>query len=271
VGRRILAYLIDSLIIGALSALLIVPLFNDVAERAPSSQVQCLDGFDSSGSFDDPSAFDQSIIDDTRATESSELCLELGDEVLFVRDEDANRLTSQVYGIGFGFQLLNLVVLQGLVGASLGKLIVGLRVVREDGSKAGIGWALLRWVFLFIDSICCFLPGLVLVFSTKGHRRLGDMVASTYVVRSKQMGTPPMVPGAMTPGTAWTGPTGMQGYAPGPPAGTTWGAPAAPAPAAPNDGPTWDEARNTYIQYDRPREQWVKWDEASSSWVPIDQ
>jgi uncharacterized RDD family membrane protein YckC len=276
VGRRILAYGIDLLVVGAIGVALMLPLFNGVAERAPSDQVTC-----AATRIEDPSTFE------TRRVEGSDLCLEIGDEVLYVPDADANRLTSQVYGIGFGLQILNLVVLQGLTGASLGKLLVGLRVVREDGSTAGIGWAALRWILLLVDSACCFLPGAVLVFSTKGHRRIGDMAASTFVVRRHDVGTPPSVPGVTA--SFVTAPGAGQGYpAPGaqgwgaPPAAPGWGGaptgwappPTAPAPATPPsadpDGPTWDEARNTYIQYDRPREQWVQWDDATSTWKPID-
>jgi uncharacterized RDD family membrane protein YckC len=256
VGRRILAYGIDLLVVGAIGVALMLPLFDGVAQRAPSNQVTC-----AATQFDEPSS------SETRRLERSELCLEIGDEVIYVDDGDADRLTSQVYGIGFGLQILNLVILQGLTGASLGKLLVGLRVVREDGSTAGIGWAALRWVLLLVDSACCFLPGAVLVFSTKGHRRIGDMAASTFVVRRSDVGTPPVVPGVT--GYGATVPGSMTGYAPQAP----WGATApgtAPAPTPTGDGPAWDEARNTYIQYDRPRSQWVQWDEASSSWKPID-
>ena len=53
----------------------------------------------------------------------------------------------------------------------------------------------------------------------------------------------------------------------------------APAPATPAnapatsdaDGPHWDEARDTYIQYDRSVGAWVQWDERHHHWRPIEQ
>src|SRR5699024_12932 len=51
----------------------------------------------------------------------------------------------------------------------------------------------------FIDTLCFFLPGAILVFTTKGHRRLGDMAAGTFVVSKQAVGTPPHVPGVTAP------------------------------------------------------------------------
>lgn len=37
------------------------------------------------------------------------------------------------------------------------------------------------------------------------------------------------------------------------------------------DAPTWDTARNTYIQWDHDLEAWMEWDSAAARWVPISQ
>jgi hypothetical protein len=175
---------------------------------------------------------------------------------------------------------------------------VGLRVIRQDGRKAGIGWAALRFVLLFVDSLCCFLPGAILVFTTKGHRRLGDMAAGTFVVRKDQVGTPPQVPGVTAPAYAaqvpgygyqpqggpggwpsspsapsgWSAPdAGASGSTWSPPASTPGAGTAAPAARSGGEGPTWDAARNAYIQYDRDQAAWVQWDDGAGAWRPIDQ
>lgn len=262
-GRRIGAYAIDIL----LMLLIMVPVgiwyFGGNAETAPAGMVTC-------------------DVDDSRSGVNSTYCLTIGDETRYLTDSKANQFTFLVYGSGFTAQVLNLVLLQGLTGASVGKHALGLRVVRmASGERAGFGWIVLRWLLLVIDAICCILPGIVLAASTKGHRRLGDMAAGTLVVRRDSVGHGPIaVPGLNAP-AAW--PTQSGGWAP-PASGsapTGWGAPtpppagptgppsSGPAPTPGADAPTWDEARSAYIQFDRELDQWMQWDDAQGAWKPI--
>ena len=198
-------------------------------------------------------------------------------------------------GGAFLVNLIGYIVIQGVTGGSLGKLAVGLRVVDEQGQKAGIGRSAIRTVLWVVDGIACGFPvlGGVLMVSTKGHRRVGDMAASTYVVDKKQLGHPVGIPGVTT---AWPGSPG--GYPPaggygqssgwgqapgawqppttGQPAETSFGGlpsspPVQPTASPSGDGPTWDAARNAYIQYDRDQSAWMQWDATSQQWRPIDQ
>jgi len=180
-------------------------------------------------------------------------------------------------------------VLQGLLGASIGKLLVGLRVVTPDGKQIGIGRSFARTALWIVDAITCALPilGGILMLSTKGHRRVGDMAAGTYVIDKSGVGRPVVVPGVTsgygTPGYGQQ-PYGGAGYGQQPAAGawgaapqpgtSTWapsGDAAAPAGTATAEGPTWDAARNAYIQYDRDQGAWVQWSDAAQAWRPIDQ
>lgn len=257
VGRRIGAYLIDTLIMVAIIGALIYPLFMSASVETPSNRASC-------PSFSDDSEFTSDFELD------ASICIELGDTVRYVPVGDEDGFVAQFYGIAIVIPILNLVVLQGLTGASLGKLLLGLRVIRQDGTKAGLGWAALRWLLLIVDGACCAIIGLVLVFTTKGHRRLGDMAASTFVVAKHAVGTPPQVPGITAPVTT---PYGAPVPGAAPTAGA-WGAqPQGPAsPSAPNaEGPTWDPARNAYIQYDKDQGAWVQWNDTAQAWGPIDQ
>ncbi len=148
------------------------------------------------------------------------------------------------------FSLLLFVVIQGLTGRTLGKLLLGLRTVQGDGSIVGIPRALLRWVLLVIDSLPCLgLLGLITAASTHGHRRVGDMAAKTFVVRSSAAGAPIVV----------------SGLAPSVAAPVT----APPPISAGPGGPQWDPARNTYIQWDPAQSRWYQWDEATQAWTMI--
>ncbi len=77
------------------------------------------------------------------------------------------------------------IVLEGTVGATVGKLLVGIRVRAEDGTPISFGPAAVRNVLRVIDIIPYFLPyllGAILVWSSPRKQRLGDRAAHTVVV-----------------------------------------------------------------------------------------
>jgi uncharacterized RDD family membrane protein YckC len=76
------------------------------------------------------------------------------------------------------------IVVQGRTGASPGKALLGLRVVRPDGSKPGFARSAIRAVAWVVDGITLLLPvALWCAWFTPGHRRVGDFAARTFVVR----------------------------------------------------------------------------------------
>ena len=136
------------------------------------------------------------------------------------------------------------IVVQGLLGGSLGKLAVGLRIVKADGSLAGVGASAIRTVLWIVDAITCAMPvvGGILIMTTKGHRRVGDMAAGTYVVPQAYVGYPVIYPGQPGWGGYGSGPyqqPGHPGGYGGPPAGG-FGAPPGGfgAPGSPLGGPS---------------------------------
>ncbi len=81
------------------------------------------------------------------------------------------------------------VIMEGLVGATLGKLALGIRVVTETGEKAGLPKALVRNLLRFVDSLPYCIPyllGAILVWAdSSGRQRLGDKAAGTFVVSAR--------------------------------------------------------------------------------------
>ncbi|TWD82146.1 putative RDD family membrane protein YckC [Kribbella amoyensis] len=86
-------------------------------------------------------------------------------------------------------------------GRTLGKLALGLRVVRDDGSSIRFRHALVRsllWVFVDFAPWFAASPGIVASLMNKQGKRIGDMVAGTVVIRERHqpMASPPLfVPG----------------------------------------------------------------------------
>ncbi len=158
-----------------------------------------------------------------------------------------------------GFALVNFVLLTGLTGFSLGKLMTGIRVVHQQtGQRCGVMRAFLRTILLFIPD-AFGVVGVIVAASSTDHRRVGDMAASTLVIDKRSVGLPmarpayapsvyapvgyptgvPMSPGGGYPGqqSPWPPPVAT---APPPP----WGAPTAPpaAPSAPPaPAPSWPD------------------------------
>jgi len=235
-GRRVLAALIDGLLILVPVILLITAQFEYLeVDSLPVSAEEFCDRFnDDNGGL----CADFSDVDD---------------RVYFV-DEFSSGPTVFYWAAAFGM----FVVLQGLTGWSVGKLVTGVRVVREDGRTVGVVKALVRWLLWVVDAFPYFLPlvGFIVGLTTVGHRRVGDMVAKTFVVRRSAVGSPIVVPGLTAP----------------PPVGSAgaWGVPpptATPPPTA--NAPQWDEARGTYIQWDATQSAWMQWDEGLKTWSRI--
>jgi uncharacterized RDD family membrane protein YckC len=72
---------------------------------------------------------------------------------------------------------------EAFFGATPGKLLTGLRVVRVDGRPLGLGAVLTRNVLRLVDMLPLqYLLGGVLVLLSSSSQRLGDMAAGTTVV-----------------------------------------------------------------------------------------
>jgi uncharacterized RDD family membrane protein YckC len=75
-------------------------------------------------------------------------------------------------------------LLEGYLGQTLGKMLLGIKVVREDnGGVPGLGVAAIRTVLRIIGGILFYLVAFISVLATQKNRRLGDMAANTLVVR----------------------------------------------------------------------------------------
>ena len=162
---------------------------------------------------------------------------------------------------------------------------------------------------MLIDSTFCFLIGLITASVTHPHRRLGDMVASTFVVDRRWVGTPipqpaaTYVPYAPPPTQAASGgnfPAGTYGTSlppsapvatppaePGtwaPPVAPSWGAPAPHAapgePAAQQPVVPVEQVRQPQVppqqapppqpQWDPNRNAWIVWEPTRGQWMQWD-
>ena len=94
--------------------------------------------------------------------------------------------------VGTALLILAFVVLRRLTGTTPGRSLLDIRVVDGQGRPAGFGRSAVRTTALAVDLLTVVLPiGLWLALFTPGHRRVGDYLAGTYVVRRDAVGRPP--------------------------------------------------------------------------------
>ena len=223
-GRRVFAWIIDAVIAVVIMIIAFVAL-------AESQDV---------GS----SAIAAEICDLVNDTEDSSICIEAGSTVILAEGGDVGTIILVVLIYFFATQ----VVLAAITGGSLGKLMVGLRVVDKNTfAKAGFGKQILRWILWIADGFGYFpfviwppLVGGIVGLSSTGHRRIGDMAAGTLVVDRKMVDRPVPIPGAndlpavAAPGSVYASePPTTPPMATAPPMGTAPPPPVAPPPVVP--------------------------------------
>jgi uncharacterized RDD family membrane protein YckC len=230
-GRRVVAYLIDLVLVGAI----FVALLAATKDRTI---------------VDIPSEFSDACRTIRDADGFSGQCLQLGSRA-WIWTSGAVLLC---WGLAALVGLLNNVILQTATGASVGKMIMGLRVVKADGETAGLGRQFGRWLMLIVDAGFCFVGFFVAAF-THPHRRLGDSLASTYVVAIADAGRPLELATGVPAGLgqqfnqAFGQQYGQPGYVP-PPPHNTWGQ-AQPQPGGWNQAPPpqWGAAPQQVTPY----------------------
>ena len=79
--------------------------------------------------------------------------------------------------------VLNLAVIPGFTGMTLGKWATGLRIEKKDGGPIGIGRALLRHFIGYPLSFALLGLGFLIAAVSVHGRGLHDMIAGTIVVR----------------------------------------------------------------------------------------
>ena len=90
-------------------------------------------------------------------------------------------LPTVLYGV---IVVLYYILLEGYVGQTVGKMLLGIKVVREDdGEVPGLAGATIRTLLRIVDGISSYLVAFITVLISGKNQRFGDMAAHTLVVR----------------------------------------------------------------------------------------
>jgi uncharacterized RDD family membrane protein YckC len=113
-------------------------------------------------------------------------------------------------------------------GRTVGKRIMGIRVVKASGGGAGFLSILLRNMARLIDYLpSLYVVGIICILTSTNNQRVGDMLAGTIVIRERHAADSMKLHANTSLANSWTVPV----YG---------SAPSFPAPALPNDIAHWD-------------------------------
>lgn len=88
-------------------------------------------------------------------------------------------------GLGGLIGFLYIVAMEATKGATIGKMAMGLRVVKDDGSPIGWGESLIRNLLRIVDGLFAYLVGAIIIWNNPRRKRLGDMAAHSIVVKTR--------------------------------------------------------------------------------------
>lgn len=101
---------------------------------------------------------------------------------LLVPESAESELTLNGYLVGLALSTVYFCVFEWLYGATPGKLILRMRVVREDGDRPRLWQTLVRGMFRYVDGLFFGLPAGVAMSRDERRQRFGDRYAHTIVV-----------------------------------------------------------------------------------------
>ncbi len=78
------------------------------------------------------------------------------------------------------------IIMEATQGATLGKMALHMRVVKEDGSPIGWSESFIRNLLRIIDGLFGYLVGAILIWTSPLCQRLGDRVAHTVVIKYRR-------------------------------------------------------------------------------------
>jgi len=96
-----------------------------------------------------------------------------------------NEAAYSIIALNALIDFLYFIVLEGTSGATLGKRLVKMKVVRENGSPCGIRPSFVRNILRIIDELpVLYIIGMILISRSDKKRRLGDRVGKTVVIKA---------------------------------------------------------------------------------------
>ncbi len=168
---RLGAYVIDNIILGIVSGIVFfIPVFVYLANFISRHQAEILPVCDNS-------AYDY----------NAQTCNAVLERIL-TQSNELNGFVYMVLGLGLAVILITTLyyTLMTARGATVGKKVFGMKVVREDGAPIGFGRSLLRHTVGYWVSAAVFGLGFIWIGFDPHKQGWHDKMAGTYVVRANR-------------------------------------------------------------------------------------
>ena len=76
------------------------------------------------------------------------------------------------------------ILMEAYVSWTVGKRIMGMKVVDTNGSRIGLSKSIVRNLLRLVDGLPAFnILGIIMIATSPREQRFGDRIAKTYVVR----------------------------------------------------------------------------------------
>lgn len=82
--------------------------------------------------------------------------------------------------------LLYFIILEATMSATLGKMVMGIHVVQQDGTPYSWKGSIIRNLLRIIDGLFVYLVGAIFVWTSPFKQRLGDKAAHTLVIKNNR-------------------------------------------------------------------------------------
>jgi uncharacterized RDD family membrane protein YckC len=77
-----------------------------------------------------------------------------------------------------------LIIMEAYIGWTVGKRLLGIRVVDNNGGRIGLQKSIIRNLLRLVDGLPAFnILGIILIVSSEKGQRFGDRVARTFTTR----------------------------------------------------------------------------------------
>ena len=98
---------------------------------------------------------------------------------------DGFRIEGGPFFIWLAIYLAYYIAMELWMGATLGKLALNLKVVKQDGQALDLQASIVRNLLRLVDGLFFYLVGAIVAWISKSRQRLGDMAAHTIVVKAR--------------------------------------------------------------------------------------
>jgi uncharacterized RDD family membrane protein YckC len=93
-------------------------------------------------------------------------------------------ITDPICILFLGIMVVYFIVFEALFGQTIGKLIMGIKIVDKEGNSPGFRKSLIRNLLRVVDALpTLYILGSYLIYTSEKNQRYGDQIAKVRVIK----------------------------------------------------------------------------------------